>query len=440
MVDSVQPSELLLAGCSSSDLFSTLLIDPKTGVSSWSHKGSELQGGSIGKVLPLGTDGEHLLLSMKDRPFLHAIGVNSHERFHQRTSVCGTVRDMTASSDGSLLFVAIDKRIFVWLLSNGEMLGVRDVHLREITCIALSVDDSALVTTSEDGGVRVFLVSDLISSQESSSNPFREWQAHSLSITGLSLSSSSSLRVATCSLDHTATLHSVALDTCLLRVGADRSFTSISLCPAESRLVLGTDKGMIACVSLHDAARLDQKEITLSTTNSTSTDFLLRGRHEGEVSRLAFNSDGTLLASGDNQGKYVIWQIGSKQVLKESSMHGAVCTLRFVPYWKAVMGREDKGLRRPHLDLKRNPDEKREIRLLRSEQIDTDDYWISVIDNLLNEGGESKKSTVVRRETEDGDEDKDEIIKRLTTEKNRLMKINKELYDYTTTEVFKIKK
>lgn len=47
---------------------------------------------------------------------------------------------------------------------------------------------------------------------------------------------------------------------------------------------MGTDKGVVACVSLYDAAKNDQKEITLSTTNSASTDFLLRGKHTSEVS------------------------------------------------------------------------------------------------------------------------------------------------------------
>lgn len=440
MADSVQPSELLLAGCSSADLFSTLLIDPKTGVSCWSHKGSELQGGALGKVLPLGQNGDHLLLSMKDRPFLHAVGVNAHERFHQRSSVCGLVRDLTVTSDGTLLFVAIDKRIFVWLMSNGDLVGVRDVHLRDITCISLSVDDSTLVTSSEDGGVRVFLVSDLISSQESESSPLREWQAHSLSVTGLSISRSSSLRVASCSLDHTASIHSVALDVCLLRVSADRPFSSISLCPSETRLVMGTDLGVVACVSLYDVAKNDQKEITLSTTNSASTDFLLRGKHNTEVVRLAFNSDGTLLASGDSEGKYIIWQIGSKQVLKESTMHGPVCTLQFVPYWRSVLGREDKNIHRPNLNLNRTIGERKHLSLLRSQEIDSDEYWMGVIDKLLMESGETKKNATVKRENEEGDEDKDEIIKKLTAEKNRLVKINKELYDYSTTEVFQLKK
>lgn len=63
---------------------------------------------------------------------------------------------------------------------------------------------------------------------------------------------------------------------------------------------------------------------------------------------------------------------------------------------------------------------------------------MGVIDKLLNESGETKKNTIVKREKEEEEVYKDEIIKKLTAEKNKLMKINKELYDYTTSEVFNI--
>lgn len=63
---------------------------------------------------------------------------------------------------------------------------------------------------------------------------------------------------------------------------------------------------------------------------------------------------------------------------------------------------------------------------------------MGVIDKLLNESGETKKNTIVKREKEEEEVDKDEIIKKLTAEKNKLMKINKELYDYTTSEVFNL--
>ena len=46
--------QLLLVSSSSTDPFSTLLINARTGVSAWSHKGSELQGGRIGRAKPLG--------------------------------------------------------------------------------------------------------------------------------------------------------------------------------------------------------------------------------------------------------------------------------------------------------------------------------------------------------------------------------------------------
>lgn len=45
---------MLLVSSGSPDPHSTIIIDPRTGVSSWSYKGSELQGASTGLVEPLG--------------------------------------------------------------------------------------------------------------------------------------------------------------------------------------------------------------------------------------------------------------------------------------------------------------------------------------------------------------------------------------------------
>lgn len=53
-------------------------------------------------------------------------------------------------------------------------------------------------------------------------------------------------------------------------------------------------------------------------------------------------------------------------------MHGAVCTLQFVPYWRSVLGREDKNIHRPNLNLNRTIGERKQLSLLRSQQIDSD--------------------------------------------------------------------
>lgn len=46
-----------------------------------------------------------------------------------------------------------------------------------------------------------------------------------------------------------------------------------------------------------------------------------------EIKRLDVNHDGSLLASGDAGGKYMIWNIVNGQCLKTSSMKGTLTTV-----------------------------------------------------------------------------------------------------------------
>lgn len=52
--DSIGCLQALLVGSASKDPFATLVIDPRTGVSMWSHKGNEFQGNAVSQVHPLG--------------------------------------------------------------------------------------------------------------------------------------------------------------------------------------------------------------------------------------------------------------------------------------------------------------------------------------------------------------------------------------------------
>ncbi|KHJ85900.1 WD domain, G-beta repeat protein [Oesophagostomum dentatum] len=243
--------ERLLVASSSSDPFSVVIVDPRTGVASWSYKGSELQGAAVGHVEPLGISGDHLVLSIKDRPLIHAFAVHPRDRYHQKSVVSGVIAAFCSNKEGSLLFAAVGTQIFIWLLLSGELLSVTDVHYQAVAQIALSADDSILFTASVDGSINVYLVSDLVSQDRGRTvEPLRKWRAHTLAVKGLSISRGSNPRIVSCGLDHLALIHSITLDDVLLKISADRPLTACLLDAAESRLFLGSDTGNIAIINL----------------------------------------------------------------------------------------------------------------------------------------------------------------------------------------------
>lgn len=66
-----------------------------------------------------GISGDHMLVSIKDRPLIHAFAVHPRDRYHQKAVVGGVISALCTTKDGSVLFAAIGTQIFVWLVSIG---------------------------------------------------------------------------------------------------------------------------------------------------------------------------------------------------------------------------------------------------------------------------------------------------------------------------------
>ncbi|VDM61171.1 unnamed protein product [Angiostrongylus costaricensis] len=372
----------LLVACSSNDPFSVIVVDPRTGVASWSYKGSELQGATVGFVDSLGVNGDHLLVSIKDRPLIHAFAVHPRDRYHQKAVVSGVISTFCTNKDGSLLFASIATQLFVWLLSTGELLAVVDSHYQTITCLSLSSDESLSFTASKDGSTHCYLVSDIISSNHGCTvEPIRKWRAHTLAISGLSVSNGTNPRVASCGLDHIAAVYSVSLDEILLKVSTDRPLTACKLDPVESRLFLGSDTGNIARINLYD---LDQgRDLLIQVSDEKNRRVSIFNGHSDEITVFSINGDGSLLASGDSSGKYCIWEIVSKQCLKVNLMSFLIRNLdtdvSFLSYHFI-----DLASAHPMFELKRSISGGEKISMRASVGTDLNqNFWRREVDRLI---------------------------------------------------------
>uniref|UniRef100_A0A1I8AAK1 WD_REPEATS_REGION domain-containing protein n=1 Tax=Steinernema glaseri TaxID=37863 RepID=A0A1I8AAK1_9BILA len=416
--------ERLVVAAESSEAYSALIVDPKTGSSTWSLKGNELYGATLGQVVPVGQAGEHLLLTVPDKPLLHVIAVHNRNRLHQKSVTPGPVRFATTTRDGAIVFCAIGAQIFAWMLHSGDLLAIIDAHYQAITKLLLCADDSILVSCSQDGTVNVYLVADIISGGLSGAvEPYSSWTAHGLAVTDMCVTLSQNPRILTCSADHSAVLRGLSLPEPLLKVCADRPFTACAMDPAESRAFLGTDKGAIVQVSLFSA--VESREYLISTHDETFPIFV---GHSAPVTRIVVNADGSTMASGDQSGGYFIWDVLSRQCLKESSMKASISTLFFTSNWPSL---NDNDYKKSDITFG----------LLKKTK-NTNAMMIPILSNGLSEQNAEdivewflERNPIDKKEVQKPDDSADrtkdaETIAALKKDIAKLKKANKELFEY----------
>lgn len=215
-------------------------------------------------------------------------------------------------------------------------MAVFDDHYQKITRLRLSSDNSLLFTSSADGNVHVYNVTDLYNfykSPNTKPTPLFEYRPHSLSITDMAITKGENPRIITCSEDHSLAIYSMSQQKIILKVTADKPLKSCEIDAAESRLFVGNNMGNIAIVDLYNIGGTTEKLIV--TTGDKVTIPILEG-HDCAVTTIAVNTDGSILATGDINGGYRIWDIASRQTIKSSTMKNGIRVLKFVPNWDSL--------------------------------------------------------------------------------------------------------
>lgn len=98
-------------------------------------------------------------------------------------------------------------RVYLWQVATGMLLKVFEAHFRRITRLAFSGDDLTLLTTSEDAGVHVWLIGQLLEHDVDQGRPapLFSWSDHTLPVTDIAvgMGTMSTARVYTSSNDST---------------------------------------------------------------------------------------------------------------------------------------------------------------------------------------------------------------------------------------------
>ncbi|EJW73156.1 hypothetical protein WUBG_15938, partial [Wuchereria bancrofti] len=199
----------------------------------------------------------HFIVATKDKPLLHFLSMDNSKRLHVRSVLPKPVHHLAVTPDGSLLFAAISNEIYVWIIVTGELIAVINGHYRSISSLLLNSDGSLLAFGTEDGSLGVFVVAELVSENPAFERtlPFRQWRPHSLSVSDIAVTRHSNARILSCSKDHTAALHSVTANICLLKVG------SVEMVGSNHFIVATKDKPLLHFLSMDNSKRLHVRSV-----------------------------------------------------------------------------------------------------------------------------------------------------------------------------------
>ncbi|XP_078171355.1 protein ROOT INITIATION DEFECTIVE 3-like [Carex rostrata] len=211
---------------------------------------------------------------------------------------------LTANSEGTYLIGGGSSgSIYFWEVASGKLLNKWHAHYRSVTCLALSDDDSLLISGSDDGCVRVWnliMIFDVLKAQSGLSYLY-SWTEHALRVTdivvGRGLSNSI---IISSSEDRTCKIFSLSEGKILRSIPLDSVADALAIDPGEHRFYAGCRDGKIYIKSLN-------------AENNPTIGILFD--HSVAVTSIACR-DGTTLVSGSEDGIIRIWDIMTQHVVR----------------------------------------------------------------------------------------------------------------------------
>lgn len=226
-------------------------------------------------------------------------------------------------------------KIYVWELSSGNLLCVKEAHYQQVSVLQFSACGTYLVSGGHDARCMVWRTLDLAlvydNAAETAVKPYAAFSDHTLPVTDVLVSEaglSNDLKVYTVSRDNTLRVYDIAtrkqLSTFVLPYGIE----CITKDPANRALYVGLSNGFIRTVPLYqinpnsgalEAVGGSDKVVTLDQDPSLLQTFL---HHQDGVSadthvtRIAIAMDGATIVSGDSAGRIYISDIVTRQVVK----------------------------------------------------------------------------------------------------------------------------
>jgi len=219
-------------------------------------------------------------------------------------------------------------KLYVWEISSGNLLCVKDAHYQEISVIKFSKCGTFVFTGGLDSRVMVWRTLDLVGEDSTATKPYASFTDHSLAITDLLVSESSlvtDLRIYTTSKDGTLRVYDVSTKSLLTTFVFSVPVECVARDPAGRALYAGLNNGTLRQVPMYvvnqfthvlEAIGGHGKIVTVESDPNLHQTFVHHQDGNSTPTLMAVSLDGMFLVSGDNTGRVFVSDVVTKQVVK----------------------------------------------------------------------------------------------------------------------------
>lgn len=220
-------------------------------------------------------------------------------------------------------------KLYVWELSSGNLLCVKDAHYQEISVVRFSKCGTFVFTGGLDSRVMVWRTLDLVGAESSAAMPYASFTDHSLAISDLRVSESAliaDLRLYTASKDGTLRVYDVTTKSLLTTFVFALPVDCLATDPAGRAVYAGLQDGSIRQVQMYnvnpfthvlEAVGGHGKIITVESDANLHYTFVHHQDTAGtRPTNMAVSLDGMFVVSGDSQGRVFVSDVVTKQVVK----------------------------------------------------------------------------------------------------------------------------
>ncbi|KAL0488810.1 wdr18 [Acrasis kona] len=286
-------------------------------------------------------DQQYLVCAQIDRPSISIYDIRREEPLY----VCSLAEKITCvETYGKYCFGGSESgAIYVWDVTSGELIRRCEAHLRAIECIV--VQNGFIVTGGSDTIIYVFSLTELLDVRTDPSSkiaPLHSITSHALSLSSIKVTLK---HIISTSLDRTVKIHDLATATELLSITFPSGVLCVCVDSSEHIIRAGCANGNIYEVNLYpnvptfitddDETSEEQGAVAIRTSTSmtgtqsisveTSSSRRNKCRtytaHTDAVNDISLTVDGRYMTSCSKDGRALVWDTRSGQLLYPFKKH-----------------------------------------------------------------------------------------------------------------------